>query len=107
MPSCGRLTQHGRRAGNLLRPEDQFKKAGLHRPRNLRSDRIKLLDENRCEVPEGEVGELFYRTPMLFKEYLKEPEKTKAAFAGDGLRPGIWPAGMRTAITSWWIERPI
>ena len=25
---------------------------------------------------------MFYRTPMLFKEYLKEPEKTKEAFEG-------------------------
>jgi acyl-CoA synthetase (AMP-forming)/AMP-acid ligase II len=29
------------------------------------------------------VGELFYRTPMLFKEYLKEPEKTREAFDGE------------------------
>ncbi len=34
-------------------------------------------------MPDGEVGELFYRTPMLFKEYLKEPEKTKEAFIGE------------------------
>ena len=26
------------------------------------------------------MGELFYRTPMLFKEYLKDTEKTKEAF---------------------------
>jgi acyl-CoA synthetase (AMP-forming)/AMP-acid ligase II len=41
------------------------------------------LDENRKEVPDGEVGELFYRTPMIFKEYLKDPEKTKGAFEGE------------------------
>ena len=29
------------------------------------------------------MGELYYRTPMLFKEYLKEPEKTKQAFDGE------------------------
>jgi acyl-coenzyme A synthetase/AMP-(fatty) acid ligase len=59
----------------LLRPEDQLKKL-------FGTDRIKILDENRKEVPDGEVGELFYRTPMLFKEYLKEPEKSKQAFFG-------------------------
>ena len=66
----------------LLRPEDQFKKLGSIGREIFGTDRIKLLDENRREVSDGEVGELFYRTPMLFKEYLKEPEKTKAAFEG-------------------------
>jgi acyl-coenzyme A synthetase/AMP-(fatty) acid ligase len=64
----------------LLRPEDQFKKLGSIGKEIFGTDRIRILDENRKEVPDGEVGELFYRTPMLFKEYLKEPEKTKEAF---------------------------
>ncbi|MBN2126461.1 MAG: AMP-binding protein [Deltaproteobacteria bacterium] len=64
----------------LLRPEDQFKKLGSIGKEIFGTDRIKILDEEMNEVPEGEVGELYYRTPMLFKEYLKEPEKTKAAF---------------------------
>ncbi|RLB79607.1 MAG: long-chain fatty acid--CoA ligase, partial [Deltaproteobacteria bacterium] len=67
----------------LLRPEDQFKKLGSIGKEIFGTDRIKILDENRNEVPDGEVGELFYRTPMLFKEYLKEPEKTKEAFFGE------------------------
>ncbi len=66
----------------LLRPEDQFKKLGSIGKEIWGTDRIKILDENRKEVSEGEVGELFFRTPMLFKEYLKEPEKSKAAFEG-------------------------
>jgi fatty-acyl-CoA synthase len=64
----------------LLRPEDQFKKLGSIGREIFGTDRIKLLDESRREVPDGEVGELFYRTPMLFKEYLKETEKTMTAF---------------------------
>jgi acyl-coenzyme A synthetase/AMP-(fatty) acid ligase len=64
----------------LLRPEDQFKKLGSIGKEIFGTDRIRILDENRNEVPDGEVGELFYRTPMLFKEYLKEPGKTKEAF---------------------------
>jgi acyl-CoA synthetase (AMP-forming)/AMP-acid ligase II len=66
----------------LLRPEDQLKKLGSIGKEIFGTDRIKILDENRKEVPDGEVGELFYRTPMLFKEYLKEPEKSKLAFFG-------------------------
>jgi acyl-CoA synthetase (AMP-forming)/AMP-acid ligase II len=64
----------------LLRPEDQFKKLGSIGKEIFGTDRIRILDEDKNEVPDGEVGELFYRTPMLFKEYLKEPEKTKEAF---------------------------
>lgn len=67
----------------LLRPEDQFKKLGSIGREVFGTDRIKLLDEDRNEVAEGDVGELFYRTPMLFKEYLKDPEKTKEAFEGE------------------------
>jgi acyl-CoA synthetase (AMP-forming)/AMP-acid ligase II len=67
----------------LLRPEDQLKKLGSIGKEIFGTDRIKILDENRKEVPDGEVGELFYRTPMLFKEYLKEPEKSKQAFFGE------------------------
>ncbi|MBW1703992.1 MAG: AMP-binding protein, partial [Deltaproteobacteria bacterium] len=67
----------------LLRPEDQFKKLGSIGKEIFGTDRIRILDEDRNEVPDGEVGELFYRTPMLFKQYLKEPEKTKEAFEGE------------------------
>ena len=64
----------------LLRPEEQFEKLGSIGREIFGTDRIRILDEDRNEVPDGEVGELFYRTPMLFKEYLKEPEKTREAF---------------------------
>ncbi|MFH1480522.1 MAG: AMP-binding protein [Pseudomonadota bacterium] len=67
----------------LLRPEDQLKKIGSIGKEIFGTDRIRILDEERKEVPDGEVGELFYRTPMLFREYLKEPEKTKQAFDGE------------------------
>ncbi|MFO8090770.1 MAG: AMP-binding protein [Desulfatiglandaceae bacterium] len=76
----------------LLRPEDQFKKLGSIGKEIFGTDRIRVLDAERREVPDGEVGELFYRTPMLFKEYLKDPAKTADAFdkgwssAGDMVR---------------------
>ena len=76
----------------LLRPEDQFKKLGSIGKEIFGTDRIRILDAYKQEVPDGQVGELFYRTPMLFKEYLGEPEKTKEAFfkgwssAGDMVR---------------------
>jgi acyl-CoA synthetase (AMP-forming)/AMP-acid ligase II len=72
----------------LLRPEDQFKKLGSIGKEIFGADRIRILDENRNEVPDGEVGELFYRTPIIFKEYLKEPEKTKEVFEGEWFSAG-------------------
>ena len=67
----------------LLRPEDQFKKLGSIGREIFGTDRIKVLDENRQPVPDGQVGELFYRTPQLFTEYWQDPEKTKEAFEGE------------------------
>jgi len=74
--------------GTLLRPEDQFRKLGSIGQEIFGADRIKLLDENRNEVPDGEVGELFTRAPCMFKEYLKDPEKTKEAFEGEWFSAG-------------------
>jgi fatty-acyl-CoA synthase len=67
----------------LLRPEWQFEKLGSIGKEIFGTDRIKILDEDRNPVPDGEVGELFYRTPMIFEEYWKEPEKTRDAFEGE------------------------
>jgi len=72
----------------LLRPEDQFKKLGSIGKEIFGADRIRILDENRNEVPDGEVGELFSRSPIIFKEYLKDPEKTKEVFDGEWFSAG-------------------
>jgi acyl-CoA synthetase (AMP-forming)/AMP-acid ligase II len=72
----------------LLRPEDQFKKLGSIGKEIFGTDRIKLLDEDRNEVQDGEVGELFNNAPCVFKEYLKESEKTREAFEGEWFSAG-------------------
>jgi carnitine-CoA ligase len=41
---------------------------------------LRVVDEEGRDVPTGQVGELVVRTPMLFKEYLDDPEQTAAAF---------------------------
>jgi acyl-CoA synthetase (AMP-forming)/AMP-acid ligase II len=74
--------------GTLLRPEDQLRKLGSIGKEIFGTDRIRLLDEDRNEVPDGEVGELFYRAPCVFKEYFKDPEKTKEAFEGNWFSAG-------------------
>lgn len=72
----------------LLRPEDQLRKLGSIGKEIFGTDRIKLLDEEHNEVPDGEVGELFYRAPCVFKEYLKDPIKTGEAFEGEWFSAG-------------------
>ncbi len=72
----------------LLRPEEQFKKLGSIGREIWGTDRIKIMDENGKEVPRGQVGELYSRTPHIFKEYWKDPEKTKSAFQGEWFSAG-------------------
>ena len=67
----------------LLRPEDQLRKLGSVGRECFGVDRIKLLDEDGNPVKDGEVGELFYRTPMLFDGYLGNLDKTSRAFKGE------------------------
>ena len=66
----------------LLRPDEQLTKLGSIGRELTGSGRIKLLDEDGIEVPEGEVGELYSRTPYAFRGYWKMPEKTAEAFRG-------------------------
>ena len=87
--------------GTLLRPEDQLRKLGSIGKEIFGIDRIKLLDEDRNEVPDGEVGELFYRAPCVFKEYLKEPEMTKGAFEGEWFSAGDLADVTKKATTLW------
>jgi fatty-acyl-CoA synthase len=65
----------------LLRPEEQLTKLGSIGRECLGSGRIKLLDGGN-EVDDGEVGELYSRTPYPFQGYWKLPEKTVEAFQG-------------------------
>ncbi len=62
-----------------LRPEDQLKKAGSCGKPAMGSD-IKLLDENKNEVPVGEVGILYVKSPFLLDEYYRNPEATQANY---------------------------
>ena len=67
----------------VLRPDEQLSRLGSIGRETVGSGRIQLLDGEGLEVPEGEVGELYSRTPCAFQGYWKLPEKTREAFRGE------------------------
>ena len=67
----------------ILKPEDQLRKLGSIGQESLGTDTVKLLDEDGNKVPVGDVGELYSRSPMMFDEYYKLPQKTEESFRGD------------------------
>ncbi|MEY3719652.1 MAG: hypothetical protein RL618_171 [Pseudomonadota bacterium] len=66
----------------LLRPDEQLTKLGSVGREWAGSGNIRILNDKREEVADGEVGELFSRTPYVFDGYWKNPEKTAEAFDG-------------------------
>jgi fatty-acyl-CoA synthase len=72
----------------LLKPHEQLTKLGSIGKECAGTDLIKLLDENGNPVPQGEVGELYSRGPMMFDEYWKMPEKTASSFRGEYFSAG-------------------
>ncbi len=67
----------------LLRPDEQLARLGSVGREWAGSGPIRLLDAQGGEVADGEVGELYSRTPYVFDGYWKNPEKTAEAFNGD------------------------
>jgi len=70
-----------------LRPVDQLrKKQCVGQP--FPCTEIRLLDPEGREVSDGEVGELYSRSPYLFNGYWRRPEATAAAFRGEWFSAG-------------------
>lgn len=67
----------------MLHPHEQFDKLGSVGRELVGTMPNRLLDENGDDVPEGEVGEIFFSNPYTFDGYWNLPEKTKEAFRGD------------------------
>ena len=64
----------------MLHPHEQFDKLGSVGRECIGSAPIRLLDENGNEVPDGQPGELYSRTPYTFDGYWNLPGKTAEAF---------------------------
>lgn len=67
----------------MLHPQEQFSNLGSVGRECVGSAPIRLLDANGCDVPDGQPGELYSRTPYAFSGYWNQPEKTAKAFQGD------------------------
>lgn len=67
---------------SILRPDEQLDHLGSVGREWAFSGPVRLLDPDGREVPDGEVGELFSRTPWVFDGYWQNPEKTAEAFRG-------------------------
>ncbi len=67
----------------LLRPHEQLDKLGTVGREWAGSGPIRLLDADGHEVADGEVGELYSRTPYTFDGYWKNPQKTAECLRGD------------------------
>ncbi|ABG03329.1 AMP-dependent synthetase and ligase [Rubrobacter xylanophilus DSM 9941] len=49
---------------------------------------VRIVDDENRDVPEGEVGEIVYRGPTVFKGYHNDPEATAEAFEGGWFHSG-------------------
>ena len=72
----------------LLRPAEQIDKLGSVGREWAGSGAIRLLDPDGQEVPDGEIGELYSRTPYVFDGYWKNPDKTAECFRDGGCSVG-------------------
>ena len=66
----------------VLKPDEQILRLGSVGREWAGSGAIKILDADKKEVADGEVGELFSRTSYVFDGYWKNPEMTAQAFCG-------------------------
>jgi acyl-CoA synthetase (AMP-forming)/AMP-acid ligase II len=66
----------------ILRPDEQLTKLGSVGREVTGSGRVKILDDDGNEVPNGAAGELYSRTPYTFAGYWNLPDRTAEAFRG-------------------------
>ncbi|SDN49247.1 fatty-acyl-CoA synthase [Klenkia soli] len=71
----------------LLRGEDSIRKLGSVGTPMLNVE-VRVVDELMRDVPQGEVGEIVYRSPMVMSGYWGKPAETEAAFEGGWFHSG-------------------
>lgn len=71
----------------VLKPEDQFRKAGSAGKPVLNVE-TRVVDDQMNDVKPGEIGEIVHRSPQLLSGYFNDAEKTAAAFHGGWFHSG-------------------
>ena len=70
-----------------LRGEDSVRKIGsIGTP--MRGVEVRVVDDDMNDVPQGEVGEIVYRGPLVMSGYWNKPEETAEAFRGGWFHSG-------------------
>ena len=64
----------------MLHPSEQFEKLGTVGKECIGSKPILILDENKQEVKDGKIGELYASTPYNFSHYWKNKKKPMKHF---------------------------
>jgi acyl-CoA synthetase (AMP-forming)/AMP-acid ligase II len=71
----------------FLRGEDSVRKIGSIGTPMLNVE-VRVVDDAMRDVPQGEVGEIVYRSPMVMTGYWGKPEETALAFEGGWFHSG-------------------
>lgn len=79
-------TEIGPIATILLPHEHALRPTSAGRP--VLNTETRIVDENLCDVPVGEHGEIVHRAPTLLHGYWNKPEETAAVFAGGWFHSG-------------------
>jgi fatty-acyl-CoA synthase/long-chain acyl-CoA synthetase len=70
-----------------LRGEDSVRKIGSIGTPMLNVE-VRVVDDDMNDVPQGEVGEIVYRGPLVMSGYWNKPEETAEAFRGGWFHSG-------------------
>jgi acyl-CoA synthetase (AMP-forming)/AMP-acid ligase II len=84
-----------------FRPEHQLSHPGAVGTPSV-NVQVAIMDANGTILPQGEAGEIVYRSPQLLSGYLKNPEATEAVFAHGWFHSG--DAGRFDADDILWFE---
>lgn len=74
--------------GCLLGPEDQLRKAGSVGRAGMIGNSMRVVRADGVDAGPGETGEIWFAGDTRMREYLNNPEATRAAFEGDWYKTG-------------------
>ena len=63
-------------------------KNGRHPDPNREWAQCRIVDDAGNDLPDGETGEFWVKTPNIMQGYFRDPEMTKASFSGDWFMTG-------------------